>query len=139
LAAPRRFTLDSSDLTQRIVEAALERKALDVVVFDVRGRSSYADFLVLASGTSDRHVQSVAENVDTSMGHQGVHCIGREGLREGQWALIDFGSVVLHVFHQFTRTVFDLESMWRDAPRQDIPSASAPREESAEAQWAPGF
>ena len=87
------------------------------MVIDVRGRSSYTDFIVLASGTSDRHVQSIAELADVTLRHEGVGSISREGMREGQWALIDFGSVVLHVFHQFTREVYNLEDMWRDAPR----------------------
>lgn len=127
-------------MAQRVVDATLERKALDVIVIDVRGLSSYTDYLVVASGTSDRHVQSVAENADTALGHQGVHCIGREGLREGQWALVDFGSVVLHVFHQFTRSVFDLESMWRDAPCQRIPSATADLDATPESeQWVSHF
>ena len=95
----------------------MERKALDLVVIDVRGRSSYTDFIILTSGTSDRHVQSIAELADVTLRHEGVPSISREGMREGQWALIDFGSVVLHVFHQFTREVYNLEDMWRDAPR----------------------
>jgi ribosome-associated protein len=105
------------------------------VVIDVRGRSSYADFLVIASGTSDRHVQSIAELVDTTLSHEGARPLGREGLREGQWALIDFGAVVMHVFHQFTREVYDLETMWRDAPRLPVRLPTAPAPQAA---WAPG-
>lgn len=121
---------------QRVVDVALERKALDVVVIDVRGRSSYTDYLVIASGTSDRHVQSVAELVEVDLKHEGVVSMGREGLREGQWALIDFGGVVLHVFHQFTREQYDLEAMWEDAPRVRVqmPASFA----MASGAWAPG-
>lgn len=121
---------------QRVVDVALERKALDVVVIDVRGRSSYTDYLVIASGTSDRHVQSVAELVEITVKQQdGVMSLGREGLREGQWALIDFGSVVLHVFHQFTREQYDLESMWEDAPRVRVQSQALA---AAAGAWAAG-
>ena len=98
----------------------LERKALDVVVIDVRGRSSYTDFLVITSGTSDRHVQSVAKLVEDDLRKEKMRPIGTEGIRGGQWALLDFGSVVLHVFHQFTRDVYDLETLWKDAPRLSI-------------------
>lgn len=113
---------------------ALERKAIDLVVIDVRGRSSYTDFIVLASGTSDRHVQSIAELADVTLRHEGASCISREGMREGQWALIDFGAVVLHVFHQFTREVYNLEDMWRDAPRvTDFAAPASPAQAGAAA------
>ena len=114
---------------------ALERKALDVVIIDVRGRTSYTDFIVIASGTSDRHVQAIAELVDATLHQSGAPCLSREGTREGQWALIDFGDVIVHVFHQFTRDVYDLEDMWRDAPRSHrMPALAA----SASASYAPG-
>lgn len=113
----RRPNLESEELARRIADLTLERKALNVVVLDVRGRSSYTDFLVIASGTSDRHVQGIAEIVEETLRQSAMRPIGHEGLREGQWALVDFGSVVLHVFHQFTRDVYDLEALWRDAPR----------------------
>lgn len=101
-----------------MADLAAERKALDIVVLDVRGKSSYADFLVICSGTSDRHVQSIAELVsDTLRKEDRIKPVGTEGLREGQWALVDLGDVVLHVFHQFTREVYALEDLWSDAPR----------------------
>lgn len=92
---------------------------------DVRGRCSYTDFLVICSGTSDRHMQSIAELIDETLGAEGTKCIGREGWREGQWALVDFGSVVAHVFHPFTRQVYDLEEMWQDVPCTRIDDSGA--------------
>ncbi len=103
-----------------MADAVLDRKGLDVVILDLRSRSSYADFLVIASGTSDRHVQSIAENAELAAKAQGVRPVGSEGLREGQWALVDFGAVVLHVFHQYSREVYDLEGMLRDVPRVTV-------------------
>jgi ribosome-associated protein len=111
---------ESEALVRSIADITLDKKGVNVVVIDVRERSSYTDFLVIASGTSDRHVQSIAEGVDTAMRVAGVKPIGSEGLREGQWALIDFGSVVVHVFHQFTRDVYKLDELWRDAPRLTV-------------------
>jgi ribosome-associated protein len=71
-------------------------------------------------------VQAIADLVEDTLRAQRVRPIGVEGKREGQWALIDFGSVVLHVFHQFTREVYDLESLWKEAPRvRLLDSASA--------------
>ena len=92
----------------------------------MRGRSSYADFLVIASGTSDRHVTAVAGLVVEGLAESRKKPIGVEGLREGQWALIDFGSVVVHVFHSFTREVYDLEGLWQRAPRLALGSTRRP-------------
>ena len=103
---------DAHALAEQIAELVEDRKALDVVTIDLRDRGAYADFLVICSGTSDRHVQAIAENVATDLKNQGIKAIGSEGLREGQWALLDFGDVVLHVFHQFTRAVYELEALW---------------------------
>lgn len=114
----RSITLDTEQLAHRIAELAVERKALDVITLDISGRSSYADQLIIASGTSDRHVQSIAEMIEGTLNKEGVRSLGREGLREGQWALIDYGHVVLHVFHQFTRASFDLENLWKTAPKR---------------------
>jgi len=75
---------------------------------------------VIATGTSDRHVQSIAELVQDGLRQEKTRTIGSEGLREGQWALLDFGSVVVHVFHPVTRELYDLEDLWRDAPRLPI-------------------
>jgi ribosome-associated protein len=103
-----------------VADLALGRKGLDVVVIDLRDRSAYTDFLVIASGTSDRHVQALAEHIQDELGKAGVRALGTEGLREGQWALVDLGGVVVHVFHEYTRDIYDLESMWRDAPRLEV-------------------
>jgi len=108
-----------------VADLAIDRKAENVVVVDLREHSSYADFLVIASGTSDRHVQGIAEHVHSEVGKAGTHPIGSEGLREGQWALVDFGSVVLHVFHEYSRQVYDLDGLWRTAPRLRLRTVEA--------------
>jgi ribosome-associated protein len=126
------MTLDSEFLARRLADLALDRKARDVVVLDVRGLASYTDFLVLASGTSDRHVQSVAEFVTVTMKQEhNLAPVGQEGLREGQWALIDFGDAILHVFHVFTREVYALQELWANAPVLHIenPTAQASNEQ----------
>ena len=87
-------------------------------MLDLRDRSSYAEILVIASGTSDRHVQAISENVCRSLKKaSSVKPLSSEGVREGQWALIDFGQVILHVFHPFTRDLYALEELWNDAPK----------------------
>tara|TARA_Y100001934_G_scaffold263176_2_gene338569 strand:+ start:1182 stop:1532 length:351 start_codon:yes stop_codon:yes gene_type:complete len=109
--------LAGKELARRIVELADELKAIDVVTLDVRGKVSYADFLVIASGTSDRHVQSIADKVARDLKDEGTRNLGIEGLQEGNWVLSDYGDVVFHVFHQFTRQVYQLEQIWQTPPK----------------------
>ena len=99
------------------LDAALAKKALLPVLIDVSGRASYTDYIAIVSGRSDRQVDAIAENVHKVMQESGRRLLGREGTRNGRWALLDFGDVVLHVFYHPVREVFDIESLWIDAPR----------------------
>jgi ribosome-associated protein len=99
------------------IAAALDKKAVEPVLLDVCGRASYADFICLVSGRSDRQVEAIADGVMEAMKERGRHIIGREGARNGRWVLLDFGDVVVHVFYHPLREVFDIESLWIDAPR----------------------
>jgi ribosome-associated protein len=99
------------------IAAALAKKAVDPVLIDVCGRASYADFIAVVSGRSDRQVDAIADGVCEAMAERGRRPIGREGARNGRWVLIDFGDVVVHVFYHPLREVFDIESLWIDAPR----------------------
>ena len=107
-------------MARQIADLCLDKKALDIVVLDGRGSSSYTDFLVIASATSDRQVQAIADHVSFALRETGTRPLGVEGLREGQWALVDFGGVVLHVFHQFARQAYALETLWPKAPRLPV-------------------
>jgi ribosome-associated protein len=102
------------------IAAALDKKAIEPVLIDVCGRASYADFIAVVSGGSDRQVDAIAEGVCEAMTALGRRPIGREGARNGRWVLIDFGDVVMHVFYHPVREVFDIESLWIDAPRVKI-------------------
>jgi ribosome-associated protein len=99
------------------IAAALEKKAVEPVLIDVCGRASYADFIAVVSGRSDRQVEAIADGVCEALATRGRRPLGREGARNGRWVLIDFGDVVVHVFYQPLREVFDIESLWIDAPR----------------------
>ncbi len=99
------------------VAAGLDKKALAPVVLDVRGLASYTDFIVLLSGGSDRHVAAIADAVVEALGKDGKRPLGKEGGKGGQWTLLDFGDVIVHVFHHPVREFYDLESFWVDAPR----------------------
>lgn len=103
-----------------IAGAGLEKKALNVEIIDVTGKVDYADFVVVMSGRSDRQVKAIAHGIaETLKKEHGIKCFA-EGLSQGNWALMDFGDVIVHVFHQDTRGYYDLESLWMDAARVDI-------------------
>lgn len=107
------------DLATTCAEAALDRKAQDVVLLDVRGLTSLADWFVLASGRSDTQVRAIAEAVEEACRARGRRPLDVEGLRHGQWVLLDYGDVVAHVFYGPVREFYDLERLWSRAPRTE--------------------
>jgi ribosome-associated protein len=96
--------------------AASSKKAQDVVVMQVRDLIVITDFFVLATGTSDRQVRTVAQEIENVLRDQGMKPVRREGQREGRWVLLDFVDFVAHVFHQEEREYYGLERLWSDAP-----------------------
>ncbi len=110
------------------VHAAVEElKAKDIVEIDVRGKTSIADFLVIASGTSTRHVKSIADEVVKFVKRLGAMPLGVEGEREAEWVLVDLGDVIVHVMLPRVREFYALERLWTvgDQPPQDVESESA--------------
>ena len=103
-----------------VVEAALERKAERPVVLDMRKLTAYADTFIILSGRSDRQVRSIADAVVQTLKKNGDQPIGIEGLDDGNWVLIDCNDAIVHVFDEETRDRYDLERLWRDAPRLDL-------------------
>ncbi|MCP3162873.1 ribosome silencing factor [Myxococcus qinghaiensis] len=109
-------------LARRMAQLLLDKKALDVVILDVRGMTSYADYIVIASGESDRQVSAMAENVHVQLkqGDEPVRALGTEGVETGQWVLLDYGEVVAHLFLADLRSHYDLEGLWADANREKV-------------------
>ncbi len=106
-----------SNNLQALVEDALDDlKAKDVSVLDVREYTDVMDTLVIATGTSNRHVKSLASNVVEEAKKKGIPALGTEGLAEGEWALVDYGELVLHVMLQSTRDFYELEKLWSMEP-----------------------
>ena len=101
--------------------AALDKKALDLIVVDVSELTSIGDYLVICSGRSDRQVQSIVQGIEDALEAVGVRPISVEGVRRGQWALLDYGDVIVHVFYQPVREFYDLERLWEHAPRVQLP------------------
>ncbi|MHB1324550.1 MAG: ribosome silencing factor [Coriobacteriia bacterium] len=111
-------------------EAASEKKATDIVVLDVAETLVITSHFVIATGSSDRHVRSIAEQMeDTLRERAGVKPIGREGEREGKWVLLDFADVVVHVFQPEERDFYRLDRLWSEAPRIELPGAAAVAED----------
>ncbi len=96
--------------------AALERKAEGVVVLDLQGISSVADFFLLASAQSTTQIQSISEAIELALKSQGVRPLHSEGMPESGWLLLDYGDVVIHLFLEETRVFYALERLWGDAP-----------------------
>jgi ribosome-associated protein len=103
--------------------AALDKKAMGVEIIDVAGKVDYADYLVLMTGHADRHVAAIADAVDEALSKQGWHAISIEGLPRGQWVLLDFVDIVVHVFLAEQRALYDLDGLWMDAKRVRVPGA----------------
>ncbi len=101
---------------------AADKRVEDPVVLDVRELSGFTDYFLIVSGSSDRRVQTIAEAVVDALKKRGVRPLGTEGMRDGRWALVDFGDWVVHVFYRDVREAFGLEELWFDAPRVEIPA-----------------
>ncbi|MBU1275144.1 MAG: ribosome silencing factor [Proteobacteria bacterium] len=103
--------------------AALDKKGEDPVLLEVSQLTGYADYFLLVSGRSTRQATAVGENVARILKKAGRPALGVEGLNEGRWVLLDFGEVVVHVFHEPVREFYDLDSLWGDAPRVELDTA----------------
>ena len=108
------------EIAQIAGQAALDKKAENLVILDVRGISSFADFFVIMSGRSTRHVQGLADSVDGALRDKKIKSTNTEGLNDGLWVLLDYSDVVVHIFYAETRGFYDLESLWHDAPRVEV-------------------
>ncbi len=100
------------DVKNLVVAALDDLKAIDLVVVDVRGKTTVADYMVIASGTSNRHVSALANNVVVESKKAGFMPLGVEGSDSGEWVLVDMGDVIVHVMQQPTRDFYQLEKLW---------------------------
>jgi ribosome-associated protein len=114
------------ELALKVAEAALDKKASRIEIIDVRGKVDYTDYVVVTSGRSDRQVAAIARGIEEDLKLKyGTRCSGVEGLPQGNWVLLDFGDVVVHIFHQDTRGYYDLEALWLDADRVEFEGQQA--------------
>ncbi len=108
----RRKNSTENALLSRIIQSLEDDKAEDIVTIDLKGRSSLTDHLVIATGRSARHVSAVAENLARRLKQAGYATRGIDGLKQGDWVLVDAGDAIVHVFRAEVRNYYDLEGMW---------------------------
>ncbi len=122
------------DLKKYLIPA-FERKAKSIIAIDVKKFTSYTDTLVIIEGSSQRQVTGIAEHLIKSLKCQKIKTIGVEGVKEGDWALLDYGEVIIHVFESEKKSFYDIEGLWADAPRinlSEFKETFKPQEEEEE-------
>lgn len=110
-------TVQGESFAKAVARIAHDNRCEDIVVLDLRGLSSIADFFVIATGTSDRQMQATADNIEEYGNEVGQHCYGMDGYHSASWVLADYVDVVVHIFDKQKRRYYDLELLWGDAPR----------------------
>lgn len=105
---------DAYVLAKKIAAILDEKKARDIVIIDLSERSIIADYFVIASGRSTTAVKALTDNVDDKLSKEGIEPLRRDGMNEAKWIAVDYGSVILHVFHEEMREYYHLERLWID-------------------------
>lgn len=120
--AVEKLTLTAAERALRCAELAFDKKAYDIRALDISKVSTIADFLVIISGNSDRQVQAIADSIRIGLKKYGkVNDI--EGENEGKWIVMDYGDVLVHIFHDPLRSYYDLDGLWNMAPQLELPAA----------------
>ena len=114
--------LDPKERALRIAEAADDRRALDIEVLDMRGLMTICDFFVICNGRSRLHVDAVAEEIEEQMSEIGIEPRHIEGIPNSNWVILDYTDVVVHVFEPESRGFYNLEGLWHDAGRIEVPT-----------------
>ena len=112
--------LDAKKRALLCVNASLEKKANNIVVMNVREMSSFTDYFVICSGASDRQVQAIASAIRENMKKKGLLPLGVEGENHGQWVLMDYEDVVVHIFYEPVREFYEIERLWSEAPAMKV-------------------
>lgn len=123
-----RGSMDDRERLKRIINAAQDTKAEQVVCFDMENRSSITDYVVICNGRSQAHVRGIADRIMEEMKKAEIMGKPMEGYQEGSWILLDFDVVLVHVFHPETRAYYDLDGLLQDFPREAYPT---PEEEAS--------
>lgn len=112
---------DPDPMLDLIVNAMLQRKVIAPVLLDVRELTSVADYFIICSGSSNRQVAAIAQTIKKELKKKKFKSLSIDGIKDGQWVLMDFGHVVIHIFYDPVRNFYDLEGLWTDAARVVTP------------------
>ncbi len=112
--------MESLEVAKFLSHVALDKKAQDLIIIDVKANSSFADYFVIMSGRSTRHVQGLANAIDRELTKKRLKSTITEGLQDGLWVLLDYNDVIVHVFYHETRQFYDIEGLWHKSPRIPI-------------------
>jgi len=125
ILSPNTPFTDLDEEVKLAIRCALDKKAENLLVLDLREIASFTEFFVIASGTNQRQVQAISDEINEQLKKQlGARTVRVEGYNSGQWVLLDYGDFVVHIFDTESREFYDLERLWRDARRVDIPKES---------------
>jgi ribosome-associated protein len=120
VSKPQKTLLTAEELVTAAARTLVNQKGVEPVILDVRGLSSLGDYFIICSGTSKRHVQALAQHLQETLGQAGVKPLGVEGLEDGQWVLLDYIDLVIHLFIAPLREFYDLEGLWVEATRLPV-------------------
>ena len=112
--------METLDIVKTAVAALEDKKAEDITVIDITGVSSIADYFIIADGNNKNQVQAMVDNVQEELFKAGYEMKQMEGYREGNWILLDFGDIIIHIFDKENRLFYDLERIWKDGKEVSI-------------------
>ena len=112
--------MKTTDATEAYGRFADEKKARDIVVMDLEGLTDIGDYFIIASGTSERHVRTIADGIKECMKHECARPLSIEGYDQGRWVILDYQNVIVHIFLEPLRELYDLESLWIEARKHRI-------------------
>ena len=112
--------LETEDAVTIAAHAASDKKASDLVVLDLRNVASFTEYFLICTGASARQVQAISDAIEEALRKRGKRPLHIEGYSSGEWILLDYGDLIAHVFSASSRRFYDLERLWRDAPRVDV-------------------
>ena len=113
-------SIDGKERLLLCINASLKRKAKNLTILNLKELSSFADYFIILSGTSDRQVQSIAASIRENLKECGIVPLGIEGESLGKWVLMDYEDVIIHVFYEPIREFYDIERLWPDVPRMEV-------------------
>jgi ribosome-associated protein len=112
--------METLEKIKTCAQYAEEKKAKDILILELKGLTDITDYFLVANGTSERHVKTISEHIETSMKRDGILSYSMEGYNEGRWVIIDYRDMIVHIFIEPLRDLYDLEGLWMEAKRHKI-------------------